>query len=289
MNYGFIPSVIDLDEHYILGDGSLSPAIIMPDGQWDDFLPVDDLQNKNGLETENCTNYGTEHIIGTLGNFKFNRDRNGVLLPMGQRSFQALFSERYTGVMTGTTIYGNDPHGVIEIIRTQSGLIPQLFLPFDSSITSWIKYYSPSPMGYTLYAIGKHWLKKYTLSHQWIVLPIDTIQQKQQKMKTALQYSPLGASVFAWNQHPDGLYYSDQPYKNHWIEVYGFVDGQYWKIFDSYDSTHKKLNWNFDFGQVKGYDINYNVGGDILGDTIKSVYFSYGTYLLGQYINSIMK
>ena len=191
--------------------------------------------------------------------------------------------------MTNTQPGGNDPQKVIELIRTACGLIPQVFLPFDASITTWQEYYSPSPMKYSLYAIGAHWLKKYKVTHQWITLPGDSQAVQIQKMKQALQYSTLGVSGFAWSQHADGKYYSDQPYQNHWFEVYGYIDGQAWKVFDSYDNTHKLLDWNYTFGQVKGYGLDYNIGGEVLGDAPEQVVLPYIGYLLGKYFNSILK
>lgn len=275
-SFGFIPSIIDTSKHYIMGDQCLNPQVIMPNGHgWADFLPARDVQNVNNLETENCTNYGTLHAIATLGKRKFGAQ------------FQTSLSERYTGVMTGTGPNGNDPQTVVEFIRTSCGVIPEVFLPFDSTILTWSEYYSPKPMNYALYAIGAHWLKKYKLSHQWITLPGDSLATKQQKMKDALQFSPLGVSGFAWSQHADGKYYSDQPYQNHFFDVYEYVDGVSWLIFDSYDNTHKILDWNYNFGQVKGYGLDLNVGAEQLGDTPENVIVLYIGYLLKCFIKSL--
>ena len=268
--YGFIESKIDENIHYILGDGMLSPAVIMPNGHgWGDFLPTDDLQNKNGLETMNCSNYGTLHALATLGKKKFGAQ------------FQTALSERYTGVMTGTTQGGNDPHHVIETIRTVCGVIPEVFLPFNAAVTDWQDYYCPNPMSYQWYAVGKHWLKKYKINHQWVYIPAPG-SSAIVPLKTALKFSPIGVAVFAWNQGPDGLYYSRDSFTfNHWVTLYDYVEGQYWCVFDSYDQTHKKLNWNFSFGQAKGYGLDFNVGGATLGDAIEPVYLPYAFYRLG--------
>lgn len=292
--FGFVPSIIDLNVHWFLGDASMTPPILMSQGHgWDDFLPVDQFQSTGDLETYNCTNYGTIHALATLGNFKFNRGGDNLILPTEQRKFQSFLSERYTGVMTGTTINGNDPHKVIEIIRTECGLVPDAYLPFGPGVQTLGEYYAPNPMTYALYAVGAHWLKKYEVSHQWVFLPTDSKATIQQKMKYALQFSPLGASVFAWSQHADGLYYSDQSFQNHWVTVYDYVEGQYWMVFDSYDKTHKKLDWNFTFGQAKQYDINLiqsPIGTDSeTVDKPEQVYLPYGIYLMKWYANQIFK
>lgn len=277
-NFGFIPSKIDLVEHYFFGDGSLVPKILMPNGHgWGDFLPLDDLQSNSKLETDNCTNYGTLHALATLGKRKF-----GV-------QFQQSLSERYTGIMTGTTIVGNDPHKVIETIRTQCGVVPAVYLPFGPGVQTWQDYYNPNPMTYALYAMGAHWLKKYQVGHDWVWLPTDSQAVIQQKIIDALQYSPLGISVLAWAQDANGLYYSAQPYQNHWVELYDRVDGEYWMVFDSYDNTHKKLRWDFTFGQAKRYSLDFNIGGELLGEVAEQVYLPYVGYLVKNYINEIIK
>lgn len=276
-NYGFKPSAIQL-EHYKLGDGNLAPAIIMPQGHgWKDYLPADDLQSNSELETDNCTNYGTLHALVTLGKQKFSVQ------------FQTALSERYTGIMTGTGPGGNDPWTVIDTIARYCGVVPAVYLPFGPGVQTWQEYYSPNPMTYALYAMGAHWLKKYKVSYQWVTLPGDSQQIMQQKMREALQFSPLGASVFAWSLHSDGRYYSDEPGQNHWVTVYDYLADGSWCVFDSYDNTHKVLDPNFIFGQVIGYGLDFNVGGATLGEVPEQVYLPYTGYLVKNFINEILK
>lgn len=276
-NFGFRESILQND-HYIFGDGQLAPKIIMPNGQgWANYLPLDDVQSNPYFESMNCTSYGTLHALATLGKAKFGLQ------------FQTSLSERYTGIMASTTPQGNDPQKVIETIRTISGVVPEVYLPFGPGVQTWSNYYNPNPVPYALYAMGVHWLKKYKVGHDWVWLPTDSQAIIQQKIIDALQYSTLGISVLAWNQHTDGLYYSDAPGQNHWVELYGRVDGQYWMIFDSYDQTHKKLAWNFNFGQAKRYSLDSNLGGEVLGDEPEQIYLPYLGYLAKNFINQILK
>lgn len=275
--YGFIPSLIEND-HYVLGDGSLNPPVLMTGGHgWIDYLPADDFQSNPSFESMNCTSYGTLHALATLGKKKF-----GI-------QFQTSLSERYTGIMTDTTPQGNDPHKVIELIRTTYGVVPEVFLPFGPGVVTWQEYYAPNPMTYALYAMGAHWLKKYQVSHQWVTLTNDSLSVRQQKMMEALQFSPLGVSVFAWSQHSDGLYYSDQPYLNHWVTLYDFNPGVSWSIFDSYDKSHKLLEWNFNFGQAKQYGLDYAPTAALTSNTPEQVVVPYIGYRLGTFINEILK
>lgn len=250
-NYGFKPSWVDKEKHYILGDASLPIEIIMPGGHgWKYFLPSDEFQSRGDLETFNCTAFGSLHAVVTLGKKKFGA------------TFQNNLSERFLGRVAGTTQYGNDPHKVAEAIRS-FGVIPDVFLPFDASITTLQQYY-PRFIYYWMWATGQHWINQaYNFGHDWVFLPTDTQAIKIAKLKTALQYSPLGISVFAWSQHTDGLYYSDQDFQNHWVTLYDYEDGKNWKIFDSYDQTHKLLDFNFTFGQAKRYTLSKKQLGEI--------------------------
>ena len=73
---------------------------------------------------------------------------------------------------------------------------------------------------------------------------------------SALRFSPIGVSVFAWVKDTDGLYYKPKGQRdNHFVTLYGYKEGEYWKIFDHYDDTIKRLKWDYDFGFAKRYYI----------------------------------
>ena len=268
-NYGFVAPIVDEKEQYVLGDGWFGGAVLMPGGHgWGRFLPGEETQAKNGIDTYNCSNYGTLNALETIGRKKYGN------------VFQSNLSERYTGVLTGTIPgVGNDPQKVIENIRTFCGVVPEVFLPFDNTINTVQKYYSPNPMPYWLFATGKHWLKKYKVSHSWVFLNNDTLAEKQRKMKDALQYSPLGCAGYAWDQHADGLYYGHPTIFNHWYMVFDFEDGKYWLAYDSYDKTIKKLAWNYNFGYSKMYGLDLQPANTPYTPTAD--YISYIAYRLG--------
>ncbi len=233
-NYGFISDVIE-EEDYILGGGQLGGEVLT-NGQWDDYLPVKELQSKRGLETMNCVAFSTLNALEILHKRKFGEEKN--------------WSERYIGVLAGTTRNGNSPHKVIQVIRNTAGLIKDELLPFNVGI--WEEYYSPSPMTEKYLKIGRKFLENWKIGHEWVFRGSGN---NQEKIKIALQYSPVGASVFAWKQR-NGLYYKDEGKDNHWITIYGYEDGKYWKIFDSYNDTHKQLEWQYPFGFAKRYTLD---------------------------------
>jgi len=213
-----------LPEHWQAGDGNLAGTaeVIRLDGQWDDYLPEGEPQ-KRRIESMNCTNYGTLNALEILAKAKYKVDKN--------------WSERYMGVLSGTTRGGNSPHRVGETIR-KYGNIPDFLLPYTSKITSWSQYYSPKPMEQTYITEGKTWLERWQFAHKWIYCSVNSL-------KEALKYSPLGASVKAWYRTNEGIYYRPQGSKdNHWCVIYGYVDGQYWKVFDSYEPYLKRLAWS---------------------------------------------
>jgi hypothetical protein len=240
-NHGFIADDLAPEQYVMGGYTKLAGIPVLPGGHWTPYIPTDDeLQERNGLETMNCSNYGTLNCLETLLYKKYTLRFDG--------------SERYTGVMTGTTPEGNSPHKVIETIRTDCGLIAEQYLPFDQHIHVWEEYYAPNPMSAFLLKMGKEFLTQWQIGHEW-VFTSGALKDKQQKLLEALQYSPIGVSVDAW-QEDNGLYVKDVGADdNHWVMLYDYVEGEYWNILDQYDNTHKKLAWDYDFRFAKRYDI----------------------------------
>jgi hypothetical protein len=100
--------------------------------------------------------------------------------------------------------------------------------------------------------IGQNWLLLYGVGHEWV-----SGSNRIEKMKEALKYSPLGVAVAAWYGPNDkGLYYrpSGEP-DNHWCMIYGYEEGKFWRCFDHYDNTFKKLEWNYYFGWAMRYSL----------------------------------
>jgi hypothetical protein len=241
INHGFAVASIEQQE-YLLGQEKLSAEILQPDRNWEAFLPSPECQSRNGLETMNCTNYGTLNIIETIMKRKF-----GIV---------ADYSERYTGVETKTGPSGNTIQNVIETIRKDCGLIPEAYLPFDDTIDTWDKYYSPNPMLKGLEAIGQDWRINYNLGHEWIFTHGDN-KDRISRLKECLQYSPIGVSVCAWIYDNNGICIKPQgEWDNHWCELFGYVDGQYWLVFDTYDNHIKKLAWDYYFSYGKRFTLD---------------------------------
>lgn len=254
------------EDHYVLGDGNLSAQVLMKDGHgWKPFLPIGEAQYKNNLETSCCPAYGTLNAVEAIGRFKY-----GVF-------FQSDLSDRYLSITSGMNGNGGYPHVIAETMRTWAGAIPEVFLPFDKTITTLDKFFTPRPVSYSLFKYGYNWLQKYAFGHQWLFLD-GSLAYKQAAVKKGLQFSPVGVAGYAWSRHSDGKYYNDGP-AIHWFivfdyEFYGDLNDpnhpgnndprNCWYAFDTYPDENgsyiKKLDWNYNFAYAKGYTLNKKLG-----------------------------
>lgn len=237
-NYGFVEPIIT-PEDYVFGL-QLTPETLREDGQWDDYLPEIEIQKQRGVETSSCVTFGTLNCIEILYKRKYNQEPN--------------YSERYTAVLADTNTVGTTPTAVCEAIRKQ-GVIADDLLPFSEDIKSFEDYHSPKPMLSSFLEKGAEWLKRHEFKHDWVFTG-GSLNQKQKLLKEALKSSPVGVSVYAWVKEGDLYIKPDGVNDTHWCTLYGYVDNAYWKIFDHYDDTHKKLLWDYDFGFAKRFQLN---------------------------------
>lgn len=237
MNRGFQVPQVDVEKGWFFkGANTQLKGLPLSDGHWLRFVPELEIQFQNGFDTNGCTEYGTLNALEILWKFLFGQVRN--------------FAERFIAVLADNQVTGNDPEKVIETIR-KSGLVDEIDLPFDGTITSWTLWKSPIPMLAALIRKGQDFLASWKIGHEWVAA-------NPAAMKDALRYSPLGVSVHAWAQRADGLYWFPPglPH-NHWCAVVDYVDGQHWLVFDSYEGM-KKVAWDATFIYVKRYAIYKN-------------------------------
>lgn len=230
MNYGFLQETIKAAD-YIFGDGSITTDILQADHNWLPFLPPDDLQARNGFEVYDCASMATKHCIQTLLKQKY--------------GFNDDYSARYVAKMTGTdTQHGNSPQTIAEFIR-HSGIPDEYEWPYAA--TSFEDFYRVPPT--VLATSAASFDTRYTFTH-------DYVQNNPESIKTALLSSPLGFSVYGWNVLPSGLYAAGNGQDQHFVELYDYVEGQYWCVFDTYDFTHKKVEWAHRPVTIKRYSIS---------------------------------
>ena len=240
-NYGYIPDKI-ADEDYVLGSLQIPTEVLQADGQWDNFIPASEIQRTEKYETYGCTIFGTQNCLEFLFKRLFGELKN--------------WSDRYVYIFTGTRPPGNSPKTIIEAIRKQCGMIDEKLLPMSGAIT-YEEYIQPDPLPVLLTWKGEELLNNYKINYEW-VFQDSQIHNRNEAIKTALQYSPLGIAVYAWLYDFEEKVYVRPKGKedNHWCVLYGYEEGQYWKIYDSYDSTLKQLDWNFGFERCLRYRIS---------------------------------
>lgn len=241
-NHGLIfvePTEQDYKQH---GPVRLGGAVLVPDGQWDGLVPIDEVQNL-AMEPYACTAFGTLNCIEALERQEFGTTSN--------------WSDRFLAWISETKVGGNDPHKVAETLR-KKGTVPEIDWPYTSEINTWEKFYLTPPYEIEVKAQVK-FRGKFDFGHEWKDTDPDSMME-------ALKYSPLAVDVYAWSPKNAKGYYTRQGQSGHWTMIYGYVKDKYWKCFDSYSNTHKKLAWDFGFTMVKGYTLHKKVLGNTLWD-----------------------
>ena len=94
---------------------------------------------------------------------------------------------------------------------------------------------------------GQRW--PFRFNHDWVLQGPDV--KWKEKMMDALRYSPLGVAVHAWRSAGDLYIRPAGARDTHWCVIFGYVEGRYWKCFDSYDHSVKHLAWDFGFSFAK--------------------------------------
>lgn len=259
---------------YLSGDGNLCGEDIKLDGQWVDDIDDLELEVQNQyFETMHCWIWNTIKAVCLLAWVKYKEKWNK--------------SERYNGVLGGATPNGGSPHEGCESVRNY-GLIPQEELPWTPNLNTFWEFSSPRPMAQKYINIGKEWLRKYSFKHDWVVWPTfigemkykmgfsinQIIDENIDNMKQALKKSPLGAAVLAW-QTRDGMAYRTYTQgDNHWTLIVGYVDGQYWIIYDSYLNCWRKAEWRYPWRWVKRYELNKTNADELDAEYIKTAYYA---------------
>lgn len=231
-NYGYLEEELSPDD-YQFGAWKLPEEPIQNTGNWDYFLPV--LENQNiATETNGCVSFTTTSILEILHKKLYGEEPN--------------YSDRFLAIVSDTDPYaGNTPKRVIDAVR-KKGLIDEELLPFTPDLNTPEKYYQPMPMTTDLLWKAKYFLDNFDVGYEWVATDPESI-------KEALKRSPLGIAVYAWAQK-DGLYYRPEGAPDvHYTVLYGYEEGKYFKVYDSYENNLKKLDWNFGFRTIKRYHL----------------------------------
>lgn len=238
-NLGFHPENIKIEsDHYHFGAARSLPAeVVLPSGDWTPFVPDFEAQDIN-FETDGCTVFGTMHCVIGLERHLAGENPN--------------YSERFTYINAGVSPDGGgDPHAVAESIRTQ-GVIPQTELPMTETVDEFVQ---PDPMSDTYLAEGRGWLSTRAFGHEWVFTNGRPQDQRTTLMRQALQYSPIGMSVSAWELGPNGTYIDGGEPNNHWVSCFK-DNGNGWLVFDSYEKEWKIIDYAHNIQFCKRYSLS---------------------------------
>lgn len=238
INYGYIPPVIKPEDH-VLGQGKTPLILLQHDGQWDKEIErIDEIQKNAFIDSADCTGYGLENQIVPYMKRRYRLDVN--------------YSERAIGIVAGTRPPGNSPDIVYQSNRS-FGFIKNETLPFTEDIKTIEEFYSPDPLTFEIEEEGKKWKEQFEFFHEWVWSGNPTLEEKVHNMKVSLKYSTLAIDVYAWATDENGIYIK-LGQSNHWVCVYGYTD-KGWKVYDSYDRSHKIYSFENDIGFCKRISI----------------------------------
>lgn len=240
MNYGLILETPVPDKDFVLGGfGSLGGDVLQHDGQWDNWLPELEVQRVNGVESNACVSFATTNIVETLERRVY--------------GFTANYSDRFLAQISGTKQHnGNSFHQVGETLR-KSGCVRESNWPFDA--VSYDEFYKDIPAN--LQTLAKEFIAAYRFGHEYVPSTPTALME-------ALKYSPVGFSVFAWTMDDDGYYYRPEGRRDtHAVMCYGYKEGKYWRVFDSYAGQDggvlKKVAWDSLPMQAKRYTLHRQI------------------------------
>lgn len=223
-------------EHYRLG-ATTQGVPLRPDGDWRDYVPSEELQNRRGIESAACYTEGQQHTIATVEEEKFGEIDNN-------------YSARFNALLSGGTETGGDPLRAADSIRND-GLVPDTMMPFGEDIKSWSDFHSWKGVNPAIVKLaGQQYRGRKKLTNEIVFERHESVQDKYAKAKNALMYSPLPVSVVGWYEK-DGIYFKPPGTNdNHLVELLHIDSSNNPYIFDTYPPFLKKLdaNYNFDFG-----------------------------------------
>lgn len=223
-------------EHWLLG--SVDPAI-NPSGDWTIYKADDEPQSKQLFDSNGCALFGTGHALVSLAKF------------LGYKDFPQDVSERYMGVVSGTTPAGTDPHAVIENVRKPYGVVPASLLPWSDDLDTYFEFYSPKPMENSIVSWGAAFLDKFEVNHRW-VFPFGssyTPKQKTELLSQALKVGAVCVSVDGNYRFKKGkLTKTVGTLDSHWVQL--LRPGT---IFDQYAPFEKELDKEYDHNAAKVY------------------------------------
>jgi len=213
------------------GVTGIDHEILKEDGDWTDFLPVNERQGGVYFDTKGCVSFSALNCIEILAKFK-GIDWNK--------------SDRFIAKESGTTKRGNYLTKVAETIRKIAGTVPEESWPWypkqRQPIYEWEDFYAE--VDEEVKMEGKRWLEDWEVKWEW--LPVYDV-------KELLKYGAIQVTVQAWpKENEDGSFSNTGAISyNHAVTLFKADD--YYYILDHYEhrgSFIKKLPLDYKFGHA---------------------------------------
>lgn len=229
------PTISETDFHF--GSGKIVGTVLRENGDWRDYLPLEEAQSRAWLEPSSCYVSAQQNAIATILEEQFGiKDSN--------------FSARFNCIFANGTPSGGDPLVGAQTFRDY-GLIPEELLPFNENIYTWQEFVSFKYANKNVcLSSGKGFKGAWELNYDIVSTREEPLDVKFKKLKEALKYSPICLSV--WGEtDANGNYVPKQQgiHDTHFVEaVYVDDENRIW-IRDTYAPYDKKLpaNYPFDF------------------------------------------
>ena len=224
----FLYPTAELASAYKFGSGKIAGTILREDGDWRDYVPEVEHQNRNGVESSSCYVFGQQNAIATILEEQF-----AIL--------NSNFSERFNALLSGGTPTGGNPIAGAQSIR-HDGLIPDPLLPFSPEITSWEDFHSFEGGDEEICRkAGKEWLDNWKPNYDIVFERGEAVVDKYQKLREALRFSPCPISVYAWVEK-NGEYEKPEGTRDtHLVEAVYLDDQNRIHVRDTYAPFNKVL------------------------------------------------
>lgn len=224
-------------EDYVFGGATKVSGTPLTDGQWHDYLPEGEVQHSVYFDTMGCVSFSALNALEILIRAKYGVSVN--------------FSDRFTAKMSGTTTSGNYLNRVGDSIR-KDGFVDEVEWPYPREqrdpVFDWDDFYTEIPQAVKDIALLN--LEDALIQYEWV---------NESDLKNALKEAPIQVTVRAWyDENGDMIYENLTEQQNHAVVLIGYKEGEYWEIFDSYNSNGfiKKLEWDYNFGN---FALKYNI------------------------------
>lgn len=219
---------------YMIGASPIEHEVRLFNGNWEDYLPEDEWQKKNNVETMSCVSFSALNSVEMQINWMLahNKLRQDTLDFLYQNEYirdgKVNFSDKFIAILSETTPRGNYMEKVARTIRNY-GMIPEQMLPFGEPKT-WDEYHNPAQITEEMKELGLEFLKHFVIRYEWVhTTNTGGLLSKQRADRLHhLRHAPL---QMATERHATAYYLG--------------VDKVRWGEYDSYSPFRKDRSWTY--------------------------------------------